>query len=729
MLQKRHLLQIGVACVAMAVADPAFAQEAAAADDSGSVHAGGSGQADPASSDAAKPATTESSGLEDIIVTASKRAENSQRVSAAVTAITGSDLAQDGITDQTKLEQSVPSLVVGAKGGITGLVFLRGIGQTVGASNAQDGVAVNFNGVFLQREIGVSELFDLDRVEVLPGPQGTLYGGSAAGGIINYQTARPTDVFEGSVSFEAGNYGLVHTIGVLNLPVSDTFAVRVAGNYNRHDGYESNGLDDAENVNGRLTAIWRPTADLSILGLVQYDHRGGKGPGNQLKGPGVVSPFQKPSDPWYNSYPTDGLFIKSNDVIAMIQADYHFADNLNLSYIGSYSHIKSDNVMQFQFLYGSPLQTTDSSFPVRMTQYSQELRLSNDAGGRSNWIAGLYWAKSSHFFGLNLPEPTPFISATVTNELRNYAAYGQYSYSLKDELRLVAGARISSDRFNGGGAVTLPPALGGGYDYGGAKTEQHFDWKVGVEYDVRPHSMAYFTVQTGFVQGGYTQTPIASGLPRILKPATLLSYTAGIKNRFLDNTLQINNEIFYYDYKDLQQQLLQGAINIGVNFPKTKVFGNQLDVNYLATPNDELSLGVMYLSARVKSGTLPGFTTNFRNFQLPGAPTWTISAGYRHDFELARGSKITFDARSYFNSGYWGTFTHDQNSHQKSYTKTDLSLTYYAPARSWSIGAFVRNIENSAVYSACAGASAPGDPVGCYLQAPRTFGARLEGHF
>jgi len=316
----------------------------------------------------------------------------------------------------------------------------------------------------------------------------------------------------------------------------------------------------------------------------------------------------------------------------------------------------------------------------------------------------------------------------VGNELHNYAAYGQYSYSVLDRLRLVAGARVSSDKFDGGGAVSAP-ALGLGYDYGGAKTERRFDWKVGAEYDLRAQSLAYFTVQTGFVQGGYTQTPIASGLPRILKPAKLLSYTAGLKNRFLNNALQINDEVFFYDYRDLQQQLLQGAINIGVNFPKTSVYGNQLDINYLASRNDEIDLGVMYLSARVKSGVLPGFTTSFRNFQLPGAPTWTISAGYKHDFHLRSSGKITLNVRSYYNSGYWGTFTHDPNSYQGGYTKTDVNLTYYSPSQNWSVGGFVRNIENSAVYSACAGATFAGAPVGCYLQAPRTYGIRLEGHF
>lgn len=729
-MKESYFLYVGVAALAITSAGQVLAQPAHDRGKAVETAPPVTSPSQAASPQAASPqaASPQASELQDIIVTASKRAENSQKVSAAVTAVSGAELATAGITDQTRLETAIPSLVVGAKGGIDGLVFLRGIGQTVGANNAQDGVAVNFDGIFLQREIGVSELFDLERVEVLPGPQGTLYGGSAAGGIISYQTARPTNKFGGNFSVEGGNYGLIHAMGNVNLPVDDKLAIRLAGNYNHHDGYESNGLDDAQSLNGRVSLLWKPKSDLSIFALVQYDYRGGNGPGNLLKGPGAVSPYQKTSDPWFNSYPTSGLFINSKDIISLVQADYHFGGNLNLFYIGSYSHSKSDNVLEFQFLYRTPFQTVNSGFPVDMTQYSQELRLSNDSGGRSKWIAGLYWAQSDHFFELALPYPSTFVFVPITNKLKNYAAYGQYTYSLTDQLRLTAGGRLSSDSYNGGGALIAPPALRP-YTFGGASTKQHVDWKVAAEFDILPHSMAYIAIQTGFVQGGYTQTPASSGLPNTLQPETLTSYTAGVKNRFLANTIQINDEVFYYDYKNLQQQLLSGVTNIGVNFPKTAIYGNQLDLMYLLTANDQFDFDAEYLSARVKSGIISGLTTDFHNLQNPGAPSLTISAGLRHDFPFANGSKITFGVHTYYNSGYWETFTHDINSHQDRYVKTDLNLTYYTASKNWSVGAFVRNLENAAVYSACAGATLVGDPNGCFIQPPRTFGARLEGRF
>ncbi len=705
--------RLGIAMLALLCTSPAFSREAAKA-------------AGPDASATPKADPMASGALQEVVVTATKRSENIQKVAAAVTAVAGSSLSSAGITDPTMLASAVPSLVSGAKGGIDGLIFLRGVGQTVGANNAQDGVAANFDGVSLQREIGVGELFDLKNVQVLPGPQGTLYGGSAAGGMINFETAPPTRHAGADISVEGGDYGLIHIMGDVNGPVGGKLAVRGAFNYDRNSGYQPNGLDDNRAVDGRLSALLQATDDLSIFALVQYDHRGGHGPANVLKGPNTISPYQSPTSPWSDTYPTSGLYMDSRDVIALAKINYHFAGNLNLSYIPSFTYAHDDPNLEFQFLYGTPLATVTGGFPVHMQQYTQELRLSNDVGGRSAWIAGLYWETSTHFFGVALPEPKPVIFLNYFNNLDNYAAYGQYTFSVLPWFRLTGGARLSSDKFDGGGDAVSPR---GAYSFGAAKRDQRFDWKMGTEVDLTSSSMAYLTVQTGFVQGGYTQTPASSPLPKVLEPETLLSYTAGVKNRFLHDTLQVNDELFYYDYKDYQLQLLVGVTNAAANAPKSRIYGDQFDVKYLFTSNNELDLDAEYTSAKIINGVLPGITTNFSGYTLPGAPFLTISAGLQHSFELANGGSISAGVRTYFNSGYWTVYTHDVNSHQESYTRTGVNVTYHTPSGNWDLGAFARNLENTAVYTGCSAATAPGDPNACFIQAPRTFGVRLDGHF
>lgn len=710
MQKKPCASHLGIPLLALLGTCPAFSQQVV--NGAGATAAGQSaGRATP------------SVRLQEVVVTATKRKENIQKVPAAVIAVSGEALSSAGVTNALGLAKEVPSLVISTLGGVNSLVFLRGVGQTVGANNTADGVAVNLDNVPLPREIGVPEIYDMDRVEVLPGPQGTLYGGSAAGGVINFVTARPTNRFAADGTFETGNYGLAHLTGDVNLPLTNTLAVRGAVNYNRHDGYLSDGLNAEDTVNGRISALWRPTDDLSVLGLVELDNRNGVGPGEVLKGPGVVSPYQSPSDPWSDTYPTKGLFLDNRTRIALLQIDYHFAGDLNLTYIPSAVSSSNSTAQQFQFLYGTPFQTVTASFPETVHEYNQELRLYNDAGGRNRWLAGLYWSKSTHEFSLLYPPTKSLITSSLSNDVSNYAVYGQDTYSLLDSWRITAGGRVSQDKFDGGGSVN---ALGSGYSYGGSQTHNMVDWKLGTEVDLSASSMAYLTVQTGYVMGGYAQVPSTSNNPKILAPEKLLSYTIGVKNRFLSDTLQINDEAFYYDYKDYQLQLLEGLTNAAVGVPRSVIYGDELDIRYRFTPHEELGLSPVYMSAQIK--TPPSVSPQLRGYALPDSPHLTVSAWLEHDIDLPNDGTVAARVQTYFNSGYWTIYTHELYSDQTKFTRTDLTLTYYPADSRWSAGLFARNIENAAVYSGCSAATKPGDPLGCSIEAPRTFGVRFQMH-
>lgn len=153
------------------------------------------------------------------------------------------------------LTRVVPGLLLGDQGG-TGLFFIRGIGQTQGAANSQPAVAVNLNGVYWSRVMGITPLFDLERVEVLPGPQGTLWGRNAAGGTINFVTRRPEQEFGGELMLEAGDYDLLHATGVVNGPVTDRLAFRLAIDSNDHDAYMTNGSFDKNDFAFRVSALY-----------------------------------------------------------------------------------------------------------------------------------------------------------------------------------------------------------------------------------------------------------------------------------------------------------------------------------------------------------------------------------------------------------------------------------------------------------------------------------------
>lgn len=219
-------------------------------------------------------------GLQDIIVTAERREESLQRSAVAVSAVTGDDIANEGITDASGIGRLVPALQVQPSGGTTSF-FLRGVGTQSGNSFAENAVAFNFNGVFVARPTAPAGAFyDLERVEVVKGPQGTLYGRNATGGAINVLPKRPQlGEFSGNLNLEIGNYDSKKGSGALNIPIGDNAALRVAAQIVVRDGYLSDGYDDERGDAVRASLLVKPSDDWSMLLVGDYYKQGGKGSG------------------------------------------------------------------------------------------------------------------------------------------------------------------------------------------------------------------------------------------------------------------------------------------------------------------------------------------------------------------------------------------------------------------------------------------------------------------
>lgn len=666
------------------------------------------------------PAPEGSSQIEDIVVTAQKRETSLQRTPAAITAVGGESLAALGVTDQSRLAKLVPGLVIGDQGG-TGRFFIRGIGQSLGSNNAQPGVSVNFNGTYWPREPGVTPLFDLERVEVLPGPQGTLWGRNAAGGAINFIPRRPTRDLEGYGILEVGNYELIHPTAVINIPFGDSFAVRAAVDYNHRDGYLTNGANDKEDISGRLSLLYDNNAGASVLLTGMYSHGGGVG--NQAvlfrEDGGAVAFQPDPSKPYNRSFATDRLFQDTNLYFVQAEVKLDLSDSITLTYLPAYLDFDGDRVNQFS----GTLPTVFDNYARQMTH---EVRL---AGNRPdlNWVVGLYYHDAEHDLKntLGVLLPTPVGRVQFHNELKGYALFGEATYSASDKLRLTLGGRYSIDKFDGFAFLSAPPFSAANPLIGpGRNTERNFDVKVGVQYDLAERSMLYATYQTGYLMGGFTQDG------RLFKPETVTAYTAGVKNRFADGRIQLNLEAFYYDYKDYQLQYVQGTTFLTDNAP-ARVYGAQVDLALKVGEGGTFTLNGLINNATIRTRTMylrDGISSSIFGFQLPDAPTLTLTAGYQHRISLANGGALIPRGQIYYNSGYWMVFTHDRNTRQEAYTTTDLSLTYEAPSNRWNIGAFVRNLEDDDVY---VGANKPAANAAAasYIQPPRTYGIRAEFRF
>jgi iron complex outermembrane receptor protein len=635
----------------------------------------------------------------------------------------------------------VPGVVIqgNANGGA---VYIRGIGS--GQDQAIGGPAVNLNidGIYQQQpEVPLSSIYDIERIEVLRGPQGTLYGRNATAGSINIITAAPKNFFEayGTVGF--GNYNLRQAEGMVNVPVSDTVAVRAAVFTQRRDGYiQPSDYDDADTSSGRVKVLVKPNSDLSLLFGGDYLKIGGVGNG------GVDSLALHPQDEWYSTAPTGVTDLKAWRIYGQFDYDLGFG---TLTVVPAHQKFrKFDN----NVIINTPPATTSSAGIVDETQNTAEVRLASAADSTLKWVVGAYYLDSE----LDLP---PFQVSRIAvpasaqtfpylrgNEVTSQAAFGQMTFPVLDWLRLTGGVRYTKDEKT---ALDQTTAAGAITRFDGSWNS--FTYKAGIEADVGLASMLYANISTGFKSGGIDQ-----GFQEY-KPEKLKAYAIGAKNRFLEDRLQLNGEVYYYDYKDFQAQYgyrcqnaaacapVQNFANTIVNAGTATLYGAEVELTFRMTPSDQIDLSAAYLHSIfdqlvIRPGTANnspvGCATTLTCNVLPNqiltdqalanAPEWSGSLGYEHIFGLPNGANITFRADAQLFSEYWTVYRRPPQvsveAFQSSYDKSNAYLTYNAPDDKWKLGLWVKNIEDEAVVTAAVGPALT-------LQSPRTYGANVTVRF
>lgn len=678
--------------------------------------------------------STQGSGtLEEVVVTAQKEALSLQETPAAVTAVAGDWLVEAGVTDLPGTQMFVPAVRF-QKEGNTIQVFVRGVGSGLDLAPIEPTVAFNFNGVYVPREGTSTSLYDIASLEVLPGPQGTLYGRSAIGGAVNVAFNRPSHDSRGRALLEAGNFSLVHGSIAQNLPMTDRLALRVAADYVNRDGYNGSGADSQDDAAARVSLLYDPNEDVSVYFWTYGAQKNGH-PANLVnKGTDPVTFTYSPdafltSDPWDDrrlgpleplapfGQPSAGDQTYDNFGVGG-ELDWDLGD-LRLTYVPGYIYL--DSASDY-WLGGIP-----AFISQRYNQWSQELRLASDGDGPLRWLGGVY-AYNQRNTGL-FTVAGIFVNSDVrSNLIKGTGVFGQGTYSVSDTFRLTAGARYSSDKREADGyqtanPATLEPILPFTFEH----TYSNVDWKLGAEYDIAPEVMLYATLQTGSSPGTYNSAPATPTFDNAVRPANLTALSAGVKSRLAGDTLQINVEGFHYAYRDLiiQQYNQDVVFNPVFNAQKIKIYGAQADLLWKPTRDDQFNLNASFTHARNEEFTTPA-GDNYNGLQPPYAPDWTLLAGYEHGFELAAGLlRARLDAR--YESSWWADYVHNPGTQQGSSIKVDASLTYESGDR-WSLGAWARNLGNEAVLAATAAGGLPG-PATCYLEAPRTFGLRFTVNY
>jgi iron complex outermembrane receptor protein len=727
----------------------------------------------PAAADAAA-GDTPTQGLEEIIVTAQKRTEDLQKVSLAISAVTGSELTKTGTYDPQGLTDLVPGLEVGYNNSNTTFA-IRGISSTTDATLGDAAVAFHLDGVFEGRPSAASGLFyDIARVEVLRGPQGTLYGRNATAGTINVVTNRPNfDGFEGSAQLETGDYGLLRSSAMFNAPISDTLAVRGAMQTLRHNGYLNTGYDDADDVAARLQALWRPGDKVSLLLFTDYFHEGGVGNGfvQFPFNPVTQAPQRLGSDPWQSSpaqvtqsgYLSPPGHTDNTSWSAHAQLDWDLG-GATLTEIAAYHHLTVN-----YFAFGNGVDDTQDDDE---REVSNEIRLASNVDSTAKWVAGLYYHDEKQpytqtFYDNAQPQNATcctypgegdslhFIYPTIDNP--SYAAFGQITYPIVSSVRLTGGVRWNRDHkvVDGGTYKFYGEDTNGFGQFYPAGTQQlsiatnanstwnKVTWKGGIEADVSANSLVYGDVSTGYKQGGV----FAGAMPNTYRPEYITAYSAGSKNRFLDNRIQLNADVFYYKYKDYQVDQLEdlpvpgGGYSFGddiFNAARATEYGGELESLWLATPDDELHLNLAFLHAVFDQFEFPlqanpphaGVPNPVQFVNLAGAtptsaPKYTSTIAYQHTWHLNSSSELQWLLQTHIESSYWlavdhGADPNKANSYQFGYSRSQTALTYFTAQQKFSTQIYVRNLENRAVINTYSYGGNP--PAYASISPPRTFG-------
>ena len=658
----------------------------------------------------------------EIVVTALRSGQNIQKAPAAITLIDGSLLEKQQVVSILRVQNLVPAARFSANANST-RIYIRGIGSALDYYWIPETTAVNYNGVYLPRFAIASGFYDLSNVQILPGPQGVLYGRSAGGGAVVISSNRPEQKQAAAGTFRVGNYGLFHFDGMLNTPMTDTLAVRGAVFVNKRNGYSSFNTNADDSFGMRGSALWRPTSDLSLFVWGSYFKQDGQPPVVQY------IPFVAGGNAWYvpKNDPVTGLdnttgaFDKLKIGIAGYELKYSFGD-VTVENTGSYLR-QTDLAVR-------KLVGNDQLFDNRQRAYTEALRVSSKTGSL-DWIAGidLYVANSFHDVRFG---PHQFGNIFPDIKTRSYSVFGQGIYSVLDNLRVVGGARWSTDKLslNGTGIACFatcayPPIT---FD----RTWRHVDLKVGVEYDVAPTILAYANVQTGYAPGTLNTYANSTLFNKEVKPQNLLAYTAGLKSSFFQRRVTLNLEGYAYRYRDLIITAFNTAIGQQslYNAPRATIRGLQLTSTFKVTPDDTISANVAYTKGRYGHFIASPASRDLNGLQLVFTPTWTATVAYDHHFPIAGGAGLDFHVGSYISSSYWGTFDHTSEARQGSYIKSDASLTFQPASNTWSVGVWVNNLENTAVKTALTSAGyAPPYSGSAYIEPPRTFGATLGFKF
>ena len=728
-------------------------------------------------------------GADDIVVTAQHRSENIQNVPISIQAFTEEKLQDLGIKSTSDIGQFTPNVSISLPTGAGNqpIITIRGIGLNDFNTNNAGPNGVYLDEVYLSSPSSQTlQMFDLERLEVLKGPQGTLYGRNTSGGAINLVSIKPSANFSAKGHVEYSSFDTINAEAAVGGALSSTLSARVAATWTNSDGYARN-VFTGRSENGsnsfatRAQLRWQPTSDIDILlafnfGRVKvrptaYRHLGALDPNDPSLATSCsvvateagqcidIFGFGTPAG-FYDVATNRNQKLDVKDYGTSLNIDYRIGD-VDLVSISSFSHNRKFHPEDAD---ASSNRMLEIDYRVRSSTFAQELRLSRQADTH-HWVIGAYYLHEilkqnqraevlldfDTIFGVpGAGDGTAFIEYSRNRQtIDSGALFGQAEFNVTESLKLVGGGRFTSERKTFDSFTGLQLQEGGQDNFGSLlviadgkrkQTNSALSWRVGASYDVAPDVMAHASVATGFKSGGFnggflTPDPDAALLQLApVDPEKVTAYEIGLKSRFFDRRVMFNIAAFYNDYRDMQLYSLISSngllVNVLDNAEKAKTKG--IDAELSVTP-----LTGLVLSAQVGlvKATLTKFMSNrdpslpdYSGNRLPLAPRRSASLSANWEHPVGPGVLGLFLNANYRSSVYFDAANSDYAA-QKGYWLGNARLSYAIEDDRWEVAGFVRNIGDKKYYISRFDIRDPFGMIQGITGTPRSYGIELNYRF
>ena len=665
--------------------------------------------------------------LEEVVVTAQKREQSIQDVSTSVTALTGNQLQELGLTNADELSRHIPNFTFGSPvgEGSTPVLSIRGVGISTPYDSSESPVALYVDEVYYGTTIGqTTSLYDMDRVEVLRGPQGTLFGRNTTAGLVHYVTRKPTEELEAHGTFTYGSWDRINFEGALSGPLGDSLRARISVLHNEHDGYQRDRISGDRGADRKTTALRGQLAfdvneDIEVLlkmhgsdtsgGAYLYKTRGYSTATGERCTLDQIDALQC-FDDFGNRDPVDDPHV--------VQVNPFTDYNLDVEMLGGSAKITWQNegwelvsitaVEWLEKKHNEPSYATpgpvplSAQFNIEADQVSQEARLSHTAEDLT-WMLGFYYYSDEKDGSFTLLPPIPFGNLYV-QEVESWAVFGHAEWRFVPAWSLEAGVRYTSEEtelasnvdtgFLGLGAFTHPDKV----------DDDNVPWHVGLNWEATEDVLLFLNIARGYKSGGFNSSGFINFTAQLVPydAERLTMYEGGIKATLFGGKARLNASGFYYDYKDFQA-LTQA--NIGglptdrlENAGNAEVYGFEAELIMRPLEFFEAQFGVGYLDSETEDFfSAEGFDpmgnpifTDLSGTELVYSPEWSANGLMRLFFPVFGGEAAVQVDFSYSDEMFFDT-DNDPVDVGADFTLWNLRASWSGPGDRYEIAFFAHN--------------------------------------